>query len=164
MTESRARFLLEALIAGLIGYVTVVLFFALLNISQGRSIWYTAALLGSSLFYGLEQPSELVVAAEPVIAFNGVHLALFLLAGAFMAWLAGVVERVQQGWYLGIIVFLIVLPHVFGLPVWFADAVQAEIPLWFVVLATSVAALGMGAFLLAFHPRLRLGLQDTGRD
>jgi hypothetical protein len=164
MKEQRMRFPLEALVAGVIGYGTVILLFALLNGIQGRSVFYTAALLGSSLFYGLEDPAELVIAAEPVIAFNGVHLILFLVAGAFMAWLAGLAERIPQGWYLVVILFLIVMPHVFGLPVWFSDAIRAQIPLWSIVVVTSAAALAMGAYLLAAHPPLRAALRDPGQE
>lgn len=163
MNEQRIRFLLDALVAGLIGYGTVVVSFALFNVIQGRSVFYTAALLGSSLFYGLEDPRQLVIAAAPVLAFNGLHLLLFLVAGAFMAWLAGMAERIPHGWYLVVILFLIVMPHVFGLPVWFSDAIRTEIPLWYVVAATSAAAVGMGAYLLASHPRLRLALRESGQ-
>lgn len=164
MNEQRSRFLLDALVAGVIGYLTVAILFALLNGIQGRSVFYTAALLGSSLFYGLEDPAALVVAAEPVIAFNGVHLLLFLVAGAFMAWLAGLAERIPQGWYLVVVLFLIVMPHLFGLPIWFSDAMRAQIPLWSVVVATSAAALAMGAYLLTSHPRLRSALREPGQE
>jgi hypothetical protein len=164
MNEHRIRFFQDAIVAGVIGYATVAVLFALFNGIQGRSVFYTAALLGSSLFYGLEDPAELVIAAEPVIAFNGVHLVLFLVAGAFMAWLAGLAERIPQGWYLVVILFLIVMPHVFGLPVWFSGAIRTEIPLWFVVVATSAAALAMGGYLLASHPRLRAALREPDHD
>lgn len=159
---SRTRFLLDGLVAGLVGYATVVVFFAVLNVVQGRSVFYTAALLGADLFYGLESPAELVIAPGPVLAFNGLHMILFAGAGVFMAWLAALAERIQQGWYLVVILFLIVMPHVFGLPVWFSDPVQARIPLWYVVAASSLAALAMGAYLLVAHPRLRASLHDSG--
>lgn len=163
-TTSRTRFLLDGLASGLVGYATVVVFFAALNLVQGRSVFYTAALLGADLFYGLESPAELVIAPGPVLAFNGVHMVLFLGAGLFMAWLAALAERMPQGWYLVVILFLIVMPHVLGLPIWFRQSVQAEIPLWYVVAASSLAALAMGGYLLASHPRLRAALRERAED
>lgn len=153
--DSRARFLLDSLVAGLIGYAIVAGFFAALNAANGRSVFYTAALLGSELFYGIEDPAQLVVSAGPVIAFNGVHLLLFVAMGAFMAWLTRVAERTPQGWYLVVVLFLLVLAHAFGLPVWFTDAVRAATPLWYVVVATSAAVTAMAAFFLLSHERLR---------
>jgi len=155
MSESRARFFVEGTVAGFIGYGVVAALFALLNLVQGRSIFYTAALLGSDLFYGLESPADLVIGPGPVLAYNGVHLVGFLLVGVFMGWLVGLAERIPQGWYLILILFLVVMAHVFGLPIWFQGPVVAEISLWYVVFATSLAALAMGAFFYALHPRLR---------
>lgn len=160
MNESRARFYLESVAAGLIGYAVVALLFALLNLAQGRSPFYTAALLGTDLFYGLESPADLVIEPGPVLAYNGVHLLVFLAAGLFMRWLTGLAERFPQGWYLLVVLVLIVLPHAFGLPVWFEGSIRAEVPFWYVVFATSMAALAMGAFLLAMHPRLRESLGE----
>lgn len=164
MDTSRTRILLDGLVSGLIGYVTVVLFFAVLNVIHGRSVFHTAALLGAHLFYGLRSPAELVIAPGPVLAFNGLHALLFIGAGLFMAWLAGLAERIPQGWYLVVVLFLIVMPHVVGLPVWFAESIQAEVPLWYVVAASSLAALAMGGYLLAVHPRLRASLREPGND
>jgi hypothetical protein len=61
-------------------------------------------------------PAELVYAPGPVLAFNGLHVVLFLGAGISMAWLAGLAERVPEGWFFVVVLFLIVMPHVFGLP------------------------------------------------
>lgn len=158
------RILTDGLVSGLVGYATVVLFFALLNVIQGRSVFHTAALLGSHLFFGLKSPADLVIAPGPVLAFNGLHAALFLCAGFFMACLAEIAERIPQGWYVVVILFLIVMPHVIGLPVWFTDPIQAEIPLWYVVAASSMAAVAMGGYLLAVHPRLRAALSEFGDE
>lgn len=160
MNESRARFILEGLGAGLIGYAVVAALFALLNLVQGHSVFYTAALLGSDLFYGLQSPADVVIAPGPVLAYNGLHLLGFLVAGLFMRGLVSLAERIPQGWYVVLILFLIVMPHAFGLPVWFRGPVVAEISLWYVVFATSLAALAMGAFFLALHPGLRQAMRE----
>ncbi|MFW6330134.1 MAG: hypothetical protein ACOC3J_00275 [Gemmatimonadota bacterium] len=161
MDGSRAqRFMIDGLVAGLIGYATVAAFFALLNLLQGRSIFYTAALLGADLFYGLDDPADLTITAGPVLAYNGLHLLAFLIVGALMAWLTRLAERIPQGWYLVGTAFLLVMAHVFGLPIWFDPPVRAAIPLWLVVAASSLAAFAMAAYLIAAHPRLRAGFRD----
>jgi hypothetical protein len=157
---SRGRFVLESIALGFVGYGVVALLFVLLNLVQGRSIFYTAALLGADLFYGLESPDQLTIAAGPVLAYNGVHMLGFLAAGFFMRWIGGLAERVPQGWYLLVLLVLIVMPHVFGLPLWFEGPIRAELPFWYVVFATSLAALAMGAVLLALHPRLRASMSE----
>jgi hypothetical protein len=164
MNTARTRIGLDGLVAGMIGYVTVVVFFVVLNLIHGRSVFHTAALLGAHLFYGLETPAELVIAPGPVLAFNGMHALLFLGAGLFMAWLAGLAERIPDGWYLVAVLFLIAMPHVFGLPIWFSETIQAEISLWSAVAASSLAAMAMGGYLLVVHPRLRAALRATGNE
>ena len=157
---SRGAFLLESILLGFVGYGVVVLLFVVLNLVQGRSIFYTAALLGADLFYGLESPEQLTITAGPVLAYNGLHMLGFMVAGAFLRWLGGLAERVPQGWYLLVVLVLIVMPHVFGLPLWFEGPIRAELPFWYVVFATSAAALAMGAVLLALHPRLRESMRE----
>lgn len=152
MNSARTRIFLDGLASGMIGYVTVVVFFVVLNVIHGRSVFHTAALLGAHLFYGLESPAELVIAPGPVLAFNGLHALLFLGAGIFMAWLAGLAERIPEGWYLVVVLFLIAMPHVFGLPIWFTETIQTEISLWSVVVASSLAAMAMGGICWLFTP------------
>jgi hypothetical protein len=154
------RLLREGLVAGVLGYATVVVYFVALNLIQGRSPFYTAALLGSNLFYGLESPADLTITAGPVIAYNGVHLLGFVVVGGIMAWLAGLAERIPQGWYLVSLLFLLVLAHGFGLPLWFDEPIRNELPLWHVVVATSIAAVVMGLYLLSAHPRLRASMSE----
>lgn len=70
-----------------------------LDLVQARSPFYTAALPGSVLFYGLEDPADLVVWAGPVPAYNGIHMLTFLAVGPVAAWLASGAERGPQFWY-----------------------------------------------------------------
>lgn len=54
--------------AGLLGYATVVVLFAAINVVAGRSPFYTPAMFGSVLFYGLEDPSAVEIAPGPTAA------------------------------------------------------------------------------------------------
>ena len=49
MKPDRARVLSEGLITGLLGYVVIVLFYGILNVFTGQSVFSTAAHLGAGL-------------------------------------------------------------------------------------------------------------------
>ncbi|NIQ57926.1 MAG: hypothetical protein GWN71_32480 [Gammaproteobacteria bacterium] len=149
------RVLTEGLVAGLIGFVVVALFFVVLNLAQGRSPFYTAALLGATLFYGLEDPADLVVWAGPVLAYNGVHLLVFLVLGVVAAWLASEAERGPQFWYLALSLFILLVFHMYGAVLWFADVLRGALPWWAVGGASLGAGIAMIAYLWRAHPRLR---------
>jgi hypothetical protein len=149
------RILAEGIIAGFIGYLTVVVIISATDLLRGRSPFFTAAALGSVLFYGARQTAELVVQPGPVFAYNGVHLTVFLLFGVFMAWLASLSERGPQIWYLAFTFFVMVVPHVIGLPIWFQSAVRETVSVWFMIVATTVAAAVMTLYLWRKHPLIR---------
>lgn len=155
MARDYRRILTEGLYAGVLGYGVVAVVIAALDVASGRSPFHTVALPGSVLFFGLRDASELVIRPGPVLAFNGVHMLLFPLFGAFMAWLASLAEKGEQMWYLSLGLFLFVLPHVLGLPIWFRATVRQSVPLWSVALATAVSSIVMAGYLLHAHPRLR---------
>jgi hypothetical protein len=164
MRRDWKRILGEGLIAGLLGYAIVAVIISVADLVQGRSPFHTAAMLGSTVFFGLRDPAELVVWPGPVFAYNGMHLGVFLLLGAFMAWLASLAEGGPQMWYVALVVFLIVVPHAIGAPIWFEPAIRTTISLWLIVLATAAAAVGMMVYLWRAHPGLRqqLAANDDG--
>ncbi|MGD2135522.1 MAG: hypothetical protein PVF27_05145, partial [Gemmatimonadales bacterium] len=63
MRAETKQVLTGGLFAGLIGYGTVVLLFALINVLAGRSPFHTPAMFGAVLFYGLDDPAQLQITA-----------------------------------------------------------------------------------------------------
>lgn len=155
MRRDRGRILTEGVFAGVIGYAVVLLVVSAMDLLDGRSPFHTVATIGSVLFFGLRDPSQLEIWAGPVLAYNGAHLLLFLIFGGFMAWLTSLAERGEQMWYVSLVAFLIVAPHVIGLPVWYNTPIRQVVSMWGVVLATTLAAIAMTAYLWRAHPRLR---------
>ena len=155
MRAGTTRLLRDGLIAGCIGYAVVVLFVSAIDAFRGRPPFHTAAALGSALFYGLEDPAQLVMQPGPVLAYNGLHLVVFLVLGLIMAWLARLAERGPQFWFIAAALFMVVLPHAFGFPIWFSGVVSEVISFWLVVIAASAAALAMGAWFWFTHPLIR---------
>ena len=154
------RILYEGLLAGVIGYAVLALLLALWSWSRGHSPLYAAALLGADLFGGTTPASDAAIELALVLAYNGAHLLVFLAFGFAMAWLAGVAERIPQGWYLTGIGFLFVVAHIAAYPAWFDAQVRAALPGGVIALATSLSFLAMGAWLLLEHPALRDGAHE----
>ena len=155
MEKQREQVLSQGLVAGLIGYATVALFFVVVDVLFGRAAFYTPALIGGALFYGLRDPSELVVWAGPVFSYNGVHLLLFLALGALAAWLARFSERAHQLWYVGLSLFLFVLLHLQGAVLMLTERVRESLSTWQVLVAGLAAGVTMCGYLLWTHPKLR---------
>jgi hypothetical protein len=114
MKPRHAETVSHGMIAGVIGYLAVVLFFTIANLAMGRSPFYTAALLGEAVFYGLRDPAEVVVWPGAVLAYNGLHLIVFLFLGMIAAWLAYLSERGPEFWYIGLTIFIFILFHIYG--------------------------------------------------
>jgi hypothetical protein len=158
MKGERTHVLSQGLVAGVIGYAAVALFFLVADLMIGRPAFYTPALLGGALFYGLGDPAQTVVWPGPVLAFNGVHLVLFLALGLIAGWLAEISERGPQLWYVGLVLFILVLFHIQGLVLVLTDRVRTALSPWLVLAAGLSAAVAMGAYLVRVHPRLRAEL------
>lgn len=147
------------LFAGLIGYFTIVVFFAVVNIVGGHSPFYTAALLGSALFFGLQDPTQLQVTPAAVLTFNMVHAIVMLLVGFLTSWLIGKSEKYPVSQYAVLVVLVFVGFHLFGAVYFFASPLMGSGAWLPIALASVAAALTMGGYLLWLHPLLRQQLQ-----
>ena len=154
------RIVYEGLVGAVIGYGVLALLIALWSWSRGHSPLYDGALLGANLFFGATPAPDAPIEPAHLLAYNGAHLVVFVLFGFALAWLAGVAERIPQGWYLLGVGFLFVVVHVAALPVWFDERVLAELPAGVMALATALSFLAMAVWLLREHPGLRAGAHE----
>jgi hypothetical protein len=154
-TAVRGNVILHGMAAGLIGYATVVVFFLIADPSSGRPLFHTPALLGGALFFGLLDPASLEIAPGPILAYDGIHLLVFLLLGLVAAWFARLSERLPVGWVLALNLTVFVLFHLFGAFLVFTEPIRAAIPLAHAAGATVLAVGAMTAYILWAHPRLR---------
>ncbi|MFQ5457571.1 MAG: hypothetical protein ACE5FC_03835 [Myxococcota bacterium] len=155
MKAKSEELLTQGLITGLIGYVLVVVFFAVLNLIIGQSPFYTAALLGGVIFYGVGDPSAIEVWAGPVLAYNGLHMVIFLALGVIAAWLADLSEKGPEYWYIAILVFLFVGFHIYGALLLLTEPFREVFPVWESFVAGALSSVGMAAFLIWARPGLR---------
>lgn len=155
MTADRSDTLWQGVIAGLIGYATVALLVGFIDVAFGHSFFYTAALLGEHIFYGLSDPALVVVWPGAVFAFNGLHLLAFIIIGMIAAWLAFMSEHGPELWYVAAILFLFVFAHAFAALLLLTEDIRAAVPAWTLMLPTIVSAAAMGTYLLAVRPAFR---------
>jgi hypothetical protein len=152
------------LFAGLIGYFTIVVFFAVVNLIGGHSPFQTAALLGSALFFGLKDPSQLVVTPAAVAAFNMVHALVLLAVGFVTSWLVTKSEKYPVGYYALLVALLFVGFHLFAAVYFFATPLMGSGAWLPIAVASICAAITMGGYLLWFHPALRHQLRGLPMD
>jgi len=149
------------LFAGLIGYFTIVLFFAVFNLVGGHSPFETAALLGSALFFGLRDPSQLQVTPAAVLTFNMIHALVMLAVGFLTSWLVAKSEKYPVSHYAVLVALVFVGFHLFAAVYFFASPIMGSRAWLPIALASIAAAIAMGGYLLWLHPTLRRQLRQV---
>src|SRR5690348_12603548 len=110
-----ARILREGFIAGLVGAGAVALWFLIIDIIAGRP-FFTPAMLGSAVFWGVRDPAMVVVEYSRIIGYTMIHVSAFIIVGTIAAVLAAEVEVVPPPLYL-VVVFFPIFEFGFFLPV-----------------------------------------------
>lgn len=161
MNAPRTRLIQDSLIAGFVGYLTVVLFFVLWNLALGRSPLYTAALLGEGIFAGLRDPSAVALDPGLILAFNALHLAAFLVFGFFAAWLVYETELHPEFWYLAFFLFLAATVLSYAVVLALTVLVGNLLSPFLVVGSSLVGALAMAGYLVMSHRPLAAAIQRS---
>ena len=159
MKPENTRMVVEGLVTGLIGYFTVVLLFVVINLLAGRPSFHTAGLLGSALFFGLREPSQLVLEPGPVIAYNGVHMMVSLLIGLGAAWLVFQAEKYKPLWYVVFFIFLAGFVYSVAIMGVFAAEIVQFLSWTTVILANIAAGITAGGYLWWRHSRLMAAIK-----
>ena len=160
MGADRSRVLWQGLITGLVGYAVVAIYFAVGNLIEGRSPFYTAALMGGALFYGVRDLAGISIAPGPIFAYNGFHMIVFLMLGYVAAWLAQLAERGPHLWYVGVTFYIFIAFHVFGATFVLPAPLREAMLNWGTLGAGVVASVAMALFLIGVHPKLRAEMRD----
>lgn len=161
MNAQRQRLIADGFAAGLIGYALVAGFFVVLNVLTGHSPFYTASLMGEAIFAGLRDPAAVTLAPGPILAFNGVHIAAYLLFGFFAAWLVYETELHPEFWYLAFFFFVGITLLSFAAVLAAMVLIGDPVPTWSVFVASVLAAVGMAAYLTASHRSLIRSIEDA---
>jgi hypothetical protein len=154
MKPERTRVVAEGLVTGLIGYVTVVLLFMVVNLFAGRPVFYTAGVLGSVLFFGVRDPAQAVLGPGPVIAYNGIHMLVSMAIGLGAAWLVFQAEKHRPLWYVVFFIFLAGFIYSVVVMGVFAAEIVHVLSWPTIVLANVAAGVAAGWYLWWRHSRI----------
>src|SRR3977135_318286 len=81
------RVLGEGFIAGLVGAAAVALWFLVVDVVAGRP-FFTPAMLGSAVFWGVHDPAQVVIEYSRIIGYTMIHVSAFIIVGTISAVLA----------------------------------------------------------------------------
>jgi hypothetical protein len=148
------RILREGLASGLIGAGTIALWFLVVD-TIAREPFYTPSMLGSALFWGLQDPALVEISAKAVAGHTLVHIMTFLIVGTIAAAFACQAERMPAVLFLAAVGFAAFEFGFYVVLVVWAQPLLGGLAWWSVAVGNAIAALGMSYFLWRSHPRLR---------
>lgn len=158
MSSETGRIWTEGIVAGLLGFGSVVLFFLALNLVRGEPPLETVARLGAPLVPGEGEGGGRVAAA---FAYNGVHLVVSLGVGLFAAWLVHEAEAHRSLWYVFFFVFMAATFYgIVVMGVWGSE-ILAALGWREIVAANALWAGSILVYILRSHPGLRARLEEA---
>lgn len=158
MGTAKGPVLLEGFVAGLIGYVVVILFHGIAGVVVGNSALSTVKALGTAMV-GADPGGG---SAGAMLAFNGVHLMVFLVIGLVAAALIAFVERHLALWYGVFFLFIASFIWASGWMVAFAIGAPGVASPALIMAGDAAAALAMGLYFLHAHSRLWQAIDERG--
>ena len=151
------RALQEGFVAGVIGAAAVAIWFLIVDTVDGHP-FYTPALLGSAVFWGLRDPSTVQITYPAIIGYTMIHVVAFWLVGTVAALLAALVDRVPATLFL-VVVFFLVFEVGFYIVLFLAfRPLMGALAFTNVAAGNALAAAGMGYYLWRAHPHIREAL------
>jgi hypothetical protein len=147
------RILREGFVAGCIGAAAVAIWFLIVDAVNGRP-FFTPAMLGSAVFWGVREPSQVVIEYSRIIGYTMIHVSAFIIVGVVAAALAAEVEVAPPTLYL-LVVFFAVFEFGFYVTVAIlAQPLLGSLAWWNVAIGNAIAAFGMGYYLWREHPKI----------
>src|SRR2546422_568503 len=153
----------DGVIAGLIGAAVVAVWFLIFDIARGRPL-LTPALLGSAVFQGITDPSQVIVSAGPILFYTLLHGVAFIGFGVVAASLILAAEREPALLIAFAILFI-------GFEAFFIGAVAAlgrsmlGVLVWWAILAGNMlASVAMLWYFFARHLRGRAAAAPRARS
>jgi hypothetical protein len=143
----------EGVVGGLIGAVTVAVWFVVYDAVTKRPL-YTPALLGAALLEGLRDPAALQISASVVLGYTVLHGAAFILFGIVAASLLAFSER-EPPLLLGIFVlFTCFEVFFFSMVMLIDEALLQSLRWWTIFVANILATTTMLSYFLTKHSQL----------
>jgi hypothetical protein len=150
----------EATWVGLIGAAVVALWFLATDSIGGHPL-RTPSVLGQVLLLGETAPDVANLSFIGIILYTAVHFAVFLAFGFALAYLVRWAVRDHIVRYAILQVFLAFELFFVFVVLMLREETRALFPVWSVLVANTLAAVGMGLYLWRNHPDLQQELRET---
>jgi hypothetical protein len=148
----------EGVVTGLIGAVGVAVWFLVIDTVSGRP-FFTPAVLGSAMFFGLRDAAAVTVEFQAVAAYTAIHVVAFLATGIIVAAMLAEVRKTPHMLWL-LVEFFVVFEVAFHAVIAVAfSPVSGALAGINVAIGNLIAAGGMGYYLWRTNPVLRETLQ-----
>jgi hypothetical protein len=159
-TLSQHRIVREGVVAGLIGAITVAFWFLIFDSLRGQ-LFFTPGALGSALFLGVADISEMQVSLLTVGGYTIVHCVAFVAVGLAASAIVVQAERFPPLLLAGVLIFVTFEAFFLGLLAVMGEWLLGALG-WVVIgFANLVATVAMALYLLSAHPKLRASLTQT---
>jgi hypothetical protein len=155
------RIIAEGIVAGLVGAVTVAVWFFLIDLVRGQPL-FTPGALGSFVFFRIENLAEVQVTPGTVLGYTVIHVLLFGVFGFLASAFVARAEKSPHLVLLGVILFIVLQALFFGYLAIVAEFLLGNLAWWAIAAGNLLAAFFMGGFFVVRHPKLRELM--TGKD
>ncbi len=161
---STSDILLDGLFTGMIGALTVALWFLILDLLAGRPL-FTPALLGTVLLHGGAAAAQgVTVAPLEVAAYTAFHFLAFILVGTGLSYLMTLFERFPIVGFVLLVLFACLQVGFFVLDIILGAQLMGQLKAWTVVVANLLAAGTMALYQWKRHPRIKHALDHMWDD
>ena len=149
---------LDGLFAGMIGALTVAVWFLILDIVQGRPL-YTPALLGNVLLHGgTAGAQDMAIGPLEVAAYTAFHFVAFIGVGLVLSWLMTMFERFPIVGFVLLVLFACLQVGFIAFDAALGAQLMGRLGPWTVMVANVLAAATMSFYLWKRHPGIKRSL------
>ena len=149
---------LDGLFAGMIGALTVAVWFLILDVAAGRPL-YTPALLGTVLLHGGAAAAQSVgIAPVEIAAYTAFHFVAFIGFGLVLSYLMTLFERFPIVGFVLLVLFACLQVGFVALDAALGAQLLGKLRHWTVVVANLLAASTMSFYLWKRHPGIKRSL------
>lgn len=153
MAQPRRSVLREGIITGLIGATVVALWFLLFDFARGKPL-FTPALLGNTLFYGVNNPIGLEITLGPVLGYTIIHGLAFIAFGVIAASVMSVSESEPAVFVAFVILFACFEVFILGVVGALGQSMLGALVWWAILIGNLLASAAMIWYLVREHPGL----------
>jgi hypothetical protein len=157
MQHSRARIIVDGVVAGLIGGAVIALWFFIFDLAHGRP-FETPRLLAATVLHGaraeaLTQNVWLFLIVPYVIQYSIVHFAAFAIIGAVAALLIEAAQHEPALFGSLLLIFVIAFQIFFiGVIMLLGPGAAAAMPWWKIIIGNLMATAAMLVYFFARNP------------